>query len=189
MDNSFALPSLCDHTALRLREEQREWALLAQKCRYRREPLANLLQISSRTLDRYFKKHLLTTVGTWLRELQLNDAYEQIKAGESLKEAAFAVGFKQAAHFTRSFKGRFGILPSVLRGTPQEVLRARLRDAVTAKTVTQARGGSLPRPSKETLSPGGFLIADLQIAGVKPWTGPGRLANFSISIPPPPPGA
>ncbi len=112
-------------------DEASQWAVLARRCRYQREPLIKLLQVSQRTLERYFKKHVLTTLGRWLRELQLRDAYQQIKEGTPLKEVVFAVGFKQASHFTRLFKGRFGILPSVLRGTPEEVLRDRVREAAS----------------------------------------------------------
>jgi AraC-like DNA-binding protein len=163
MNDTSASPSCGEPPAADSRDEHRDWAVLAQQCRYQREPLRKLLQVSQRTLDRYFKKHLMTTVGTWLRELQLTDAYEQIYSGKSLKEAAFAVGFKQASHFTRRFKGRFGILPSTLRGTPQEVLRARLREAVTAKTMTPRWGGSLLDSSEETLSSRGRFVPILQV--------------------------
>jgi transcriptional regulator GlxA family with amidase domain len=107
-----------DASANRLRAENGDWIVLAQKCRYQRESLAELLQVSLRALERYFKKHLATTVGAWLRQLQLTDAYHQIKAGVSLKEAAFATGFKEASHFNRMFKSRFGIVPSFLRRDP-----------------------------------------------------------------------
>src|SRR4051812_43953231 len=106
MDDRSASPNRC--SSPKPGDEHRDWAVLAEQCRYQREPLARLLQVSQRTLERYFKKHLRTTVGTWLRELQLTKAYDQIYAGRSLKEAAFSVGFKQASHFTRRFKERFG---------------------------------------------------------------------------------
>jgi AraC-like DNA-binding protein len=140
-------PVICDPSC----DENGEWAVLAQKCRYRREPLADLLQISSRTLDRYFKKHLSTTVGAWLLELRLTHAYEQIQAGQSLKEASFATGFKQASHFSRTFKSRFGILPSILRGSPREVLRARLHE-VTADNAGHFLGPTIPLnlPNKDS---------------------------------------
>jgi AraC-like DNA-binding protein len=163
MNDSLSGPR--GHSAAGRRDEQREWALLAQKCRYRREPLARLVHVSLRTLDRYFKKHLSTTVGTWLRELQLADAYQQIKAGKPLKEAAFEVGFKQPSHFTRRFKHRFGFLPSVLRGTPQEVLRARLHEAATAQAMTLPWGGGLHESSGETLPSRGRLFPTVQVFG------------------------
>lgn len=49
-----------------------------------------------------------------LRELQLSDAYRRIQSGSSLKEVAFAVGLRQAFHFRRQFKARFGMVPSML---------------------------------------------------------------------------
>jgi len=150
-------------SAKRLHTENGDWIVLAQKCRYQRESLAELLQVSSRTLDRYFKKHLSTTVGTWLRELQLTGAYQQIKAGSSLKEAAFAAGFKQASHFTRTFKSRFGILPSVLRGTPREVLRARVRQAAAEKSMTLAWGRDLIERSEERPIERGLLATVVQV--------------------------
>jgi len=163
MNDSFAGPR--GHSAACRSDDQGEWVLLAQKCRYRRELLARLLQVSLRTLDRYFKKHLSTTVGTWLRELQLADAYQQIKAGKPVKETAFEVGFKQPSHFTRRFKHRFGFLPSMLRGTPQEVLRARLHEAATAHTMTLAWGGGLHGSSGETLPSRGRLFPTVQVFG------------------------
>src|SRR4051812_27008942 len=105
--NDFAMSlGAPEYPAVSPPAEVKQWALLAQKCRYQREPLAKLLQVSQRTLDRYFRKHLSTTVGTWLRELQLRDAYKQVSEGKPLKETAFEVGFKQPSHFTRRFKCR-----------------------------------------------------------------------------------
>jgi AraC-like DNA-binding protein len=90
------------------------WTLLAQKSGYCRHRLAKLLQVSTRTLDRYFGKHLSLSVRQWLTESQLVDAYRQIITGKALKEISFDVGFKQHSHFTKRFKARFGVPPSLL---------------------------------------------------------------------------
>ena len=92
------------------------WALLAQKSGYCRHRLAKIVQVSTRTLDRYFEKHLSLSVQQWLSELQLVDAYDQVMTGKPLKEISFDVGFKQPSHFTKRFKARFGIPPSLLLG-------------------------------------------------------------------------
>jgi AraC-like DNA-binding protein len=94
----------------------RDWALLAQQSGYRRHRLAKLLHVSTRTLDRYFGKHLSLSVQQWLTESQLVDAYHQVMTGKPLKEISFDVGFKQPSHFTKRFKARFGIPPSLLLG-------------------------------------------------------------------------
>jgi AraC-like DNA-binding protein len=93
------------------------WAVLAQKSGYRRHRLARLVQVSTRTLDRYFRKHLSLSVRQWLTESQLVDAYHQVMTGKPLKEISFDVGFKQPSHFTKRFKARFGIPPSLLLGS------------------------------------------------------------------------
>ena len=93
-----------------------DWALLAQKSGYCRHRLAKIVQVSTRTLDRYFEKHLSLSVKQWLSELQLVDAYDQVMTGKPLKEISFDVGFKQPSHFTKRFKARFGIPPSFLLG-------------------------------------------------------------------------
>ena len=92
------------------------WEHLAQKCHYRRNRLAELLQVSVRTLERHFKKHFSLTVGQWLIELRLANAYDQVLSGKALKEISYDVGFKQPSHFTKCFKQRFGVPPSLLQG-------------------------------------------------------------------------
>src|SRR5687768_7475833 len=84
------------------------WPLLAQKSGYCRHRLAKNLQVSTRTLDRYFEKHLSLSAQQWLSESRLVDAYDQVMTGKPLKEISFDLGFKQPSNFTRLFKARFG---------------------------------------------------------------------------------
>jgi transcriptional regulator GlxA family with amidase domain len=91
-----------------------EWEVLAKEANYRPCDLAFLCQISLRTLERHFQKHYNVTVGQWLRELRLREAYDSLKEGKSVKEVAFDFGYKQVSHFSREFKAHFGIAPSLL---------------------------------------------------------------------------
>ena len=92
------------------------WASLARKSGYCRHELAKNLRVSTRTLDRYFEKHLSLSAQQWLSESRLVDAYDQVMTGKPLKEISYDLGFKQPSTFTRLFKARFGIAPSLLLG-------------------------------------------------------------------------
>jgi AraC-like DNA-binding protein len=91
-----------------------DWQVLAKESGYKPRELAALCQISLRTLERHFQKHYGLTVAQWLKELRLQEAYEQIKQGSSVKEVAFDMGYKQLSHFSREFKNEFGVSPSML---------------------------------------------------------------------------
>jgi hypothetical protein len=52
----------------------------------------------------------------------MEEARRKILAGSSLKEACFDLGYKQASHFTRVFKGHYGFPPSSLSVTRQRQL-------------------------------------------------------------------
>jgi AraC-like DNA-binding protein len=91
-----------------------EWEVLAKEANYRPGDLAFLCQISLRTLERHFQKHYGVTVGQWLREFRLKQAYATLKQGKAVKEVAFDFGYKQVSHFSREFKNHFGVSPSLL---------------------------------------------------------------------------
>jgi AraC-like DNA-binding protein len=42
------------------------------------------------------------------------EAYRQLSAGDTVKSAAYELGFKQASHFSREFKAFHGVPPSCL---------------------------------------------------------------------------
>ena len=110
------------------------WTLLARKSAYCRQRLAKIVQVSTRTLDRYFQKHLSLSVQEWLSELQLADAYNLVMTGKPLKAISFDVGFKQPSDFTK-FKARFGIPPSLL------FQASCVRNAQTAQRVCRLPAG------------------------------------------------
>ena len=92
----------------------RDWDGLARQAKYRAGELAGICQISLRTLERHFRKQYNLKVGRWLKELRMSDAYQKLQQGDSVKEVAFDLGYKQHSHFSRDFKNRFGVSPSFL---------------------------------------------------------------------------
>jgi AraC-like DNA-binding protein len=100
-----------------------EWEALAQEAGYRPSELADLCQISLRTLERHFQKHYGSTVSKWLRDLRLKLAYQALLTGKAVKEVAFDHGYKQMSHFSRDFKSYFGVSPSMLLPSQTKIER------------------------------------------------------------------
>lgn len=82
------------------------------------EPLARLLKCSTRTIQSRFAA-ADTTFGQWLLEARLDLARDRLSlpdfAGRSIESVAYASGFRDAAHFHRAFKRRFGFPPGHVR--------------------------------------------------------------------------
>ncbi len=62
---------------------------------------------------------------SWMDALRVRKAKEWLASGQTVKEVAGEVGFKQAPQFCRYFKRRFGMTPQEFR---KEELRDRKRD-------------------------------------------------------------
>jgi signal transduction histidine kinase/AraC-like DNA-binding protein/streptogramin lyase len=81
------------------------------------DDLARGACLSRRHLNR--KVHALTNLspGEFIRYVRLQRARELLEKGAgSVAEIAFQVGFGNLSHFSASFRGRFGVLPSEVRG-------------------------------------------------------------------------
>lgn len=81
-------------------------------------PLEQLAQAAGRSLSTFrrdFMKEFGTTPGKWLLNKRLDEAYKLITQ-KKLKPSTFLLelGFESFSHFSRSFKARFGIQPSLL---------------------------------------------------------------------------
>lgn len=81
-------------------------------------PLEQLAQAAGRSLSTFrrdFLKEFGTTPGKWLLNKRLDEAYKLITQ-KKLKpsSALLELGFESFSHFSRSFKARFGIQPSLL---------------------------------------------------------------------------
>lgn len=112
-----------------------DWESLAQESGFRPCELADLCQISLRTLERHFQKHYGCTVSKWLRDLRLKQAYGALLEGKAVKEVAYDTGYKQMSHFSRDFKSYYGISPSLL-------LPSQNKEAIRALAIRQVSPSS-----------------------------------------------
>jgi AraC-like DNA-binding protein len=69
--------------------------------------------ISLRTMQRLFRREVGTDFETWRRQARLMKAVEFLAAGRSIKETAFAVGYRQASTFVEMFRRSLGVTPKV----------------------------------------------------------------------------
>ena len=77
--------------------------------------LAHLCGTNDFWLKKNFKLFFKDTIYQLLAKERLKLAYTLLKQNDiSIKEAASIVGYTNAAHFAKIFKGTFGFLPSEL---------------------------------------------------------------------------
>lgn len=93
------------------------WEELAVAANYKPASIASLTQVSLRTLQRHFRREYNITISEWLRAIRLREAYSRLHSGQSVKEVAYGLGYKQLSHFSREFKKMYGVAPSCLSGT------------------------------------------------------------------------
>lgn len=80
------------------------------------DDLASIAGVSLRTLQRLFRERFDTSPMSWLMEARLSEAARLIRAGDDpVTKIAYRVGFKDPSHFTRRFRGRFGVSPNEYR--------------------------------------------------------------------------
>ena len=76
--------------------------------------LASQTGLSPSRVQHRFRAHTGLAVRPYLRWRRLLKALEGVTRGLSLTDAAVEAGFADSAHFTRTFRGHFGIPPSAL---------------------------------------------------------------------------
>ena len=78
--------------------------------------LASIVGLGVRQLNRLFKQKLGVSTIAFYRNLRLGIAENLLQQSQlSVTDIAMASGFVSAAHFSSSFKTRYGVAPSVLR--------------------------------------------------------------------------
>jgi len=96
------------------------WEELAIRAQYKPAEIARFTRVSLRTLQRYFKNNYNVTISNWLRSVRLREAYSRLRGGQSVKEVAYGLGYKQLSHFSKDFKKMYGVAPRCLRGGEQQ---------------------------------------------------------------------
>ena len=66
---------------------------------------------SVRTMERLFRREVGTDFETWRRQARLVKAVEKLLTGASVKEVAFAVGYRRSSAFVSLFRAFFGTTP------------------------------------------------------------------------------
>ena len=88
------------------------WEALARKAHYNSNELAGLCGVSTRQLQRHFRRHFRCSPQAWLNQRRLLLAELLLLKGETVKKVAFDLGFKQTSHFCRQFKSHNHMTPS-----------------------------------------------------------------------------
>ena len=88
------------------------WHGLAKQCAYSGRNLARTLKITERQLQRIFASAIGRSPQDWLNEQRLLSAKSMLPMAESVKEVAYALGFRKTSQFSRDFRRQFGRAPS-----------------------------------------------------------------------------
>lgn len=79
-----------------------------------RQPLVKMCQsagASVRTIQRVFRREVGSDFEFWRRQVRLMKAVELLVSGRSVKETAFALGYRQTTAFVEMFRGVLGTTP------------------------------------------------------------------------------
>lgn len=66
---------------------------------------------SVRTIERMFRREVGTDFATWRRQARLMKAVELLAGGSSVKQVAFAIGYRQPSAFVEMFRRAFAATP------------------------------------------------------------------------------
>lgn len=87
----------------------RHWPELAHAAGYCAVLLAAQCGISTRQLERFIREKMASSPHKWLRKMRLDRAVVLL---QQQKPLADELGYSSSAHFSRDFKGFFGMTPS-----------------------------------------------------------------------------
>ncbi len=83
--------------------------------------LARTVNISTRQLERLFRRYLSATPKKYYTDLRLQRAQHLLlQTNMPVTQVGLACGFNTASHFSRLFRARYGMSPHRLRGEPDK---------------------------------------------------------------------
>lgn len=89
------------------------------------EDIAAYAGVSARTLYAGFRTYRKSSVMAYLRDLRLDRVQEELEGSQvSVTEAAIRWGFSHLGRFSKDYKQRFGLLPSMVQRRRNDEARA-----------------------------------------------------------------
>jgi AraC-like DNA-binding protein len=88
-----------------------QWVDLAATAGFDAKELALLCHVSTRQMQRVFRRDFGMSPQQWLNNQRILAAQKLLRAGEPAKKVASDLGFKQLSHFYRQFKSSTGMTP------------------------------------------------------------------------------
>jgi AraC-like DNA-binding protein len=114
----------------RVRWVKGRWEIMAETAHYDANELAKICGISTRQLQRHFRRCFHCSPQNWLNERRLLLAKALLLSGESVKKIALDLGFKQPSHFCRQFKSWNKMTPSQFAVSHSGQCRSEITDVV-----------------------------------------------------------
>lgn len=99
------------------------WPELARQTNWSAAALAKKCGVSVRTLERYFLKQMGNSPKAWLLKQRQRRAFDLIRDGSTVKEAAARIGYQHASTFSREFMKHWGCYPTA-QLPPSKVVRS-----------------------------------------------------------------
>lgn len=109
------------------------WSEIAMRSQFRVSKMAQLLNVSIRTLERKFFLEFGTNPRAWLVRIRIAEAVDLLAQGERVKAVAVRLGYSSVAQFSRYFKQQTGQSP---RGFRRKLLTRQNAIIVGDGTVT-----------------------------------------------------
>lgn len=91
------------------------WLRRELPARARMSPLGALVQLSAGRLTHLFSAELGLSIRSYLRWVKMSRAIELLGSKRTVTEAAAAIGFADAAHFTRVLRSYYSAAPSFIK--------------------------------------------------------------------------
>jgi methylphosphotriester-DNA--protein-cysteine methyltransferase len=90
-----------------------DWVAEARRAQYQATKLADLCDVSARTLRRFFSQSTGLSPQHWLNEVRVLDATAQLfKAELTIKDVSASMGFTSSRRFWEHFKRVWGVPPA-----------------------------------------------------------------------------